>query len=103
VLERDCLWRGGFETEPYEAAWAAEAIFYVRTLAGSGPVGNARARVQISPDGIHWCDEGTDVEVSGNAGTTFGRVLHFGHYLRLKGDLPASAEVRVMVYLSLKE
>ena len=103
VLERDCLWQGAFETEPYEAAWACEAIFFIRTLASSGPLDDARARVQISPDGMHWCDEGTVVEMSGDADTTFGRVRHFGHYLRLKGELPDGAEARVIVYLALKE
>ena len=32
VVERNTLWQGEFATEPYEAAWATEAIFFVRAL-----------------------------------------------------------------------
>lgn len=28
IVERDVLWSGTFETEPYEAGWAGEAIFF---------------------------------------------------------------------------
>ena len=103
VVERNRVWKGTFETEPYEAAWAGEAIFFVRTLEASGPVADVHARVQISPDGMHWCDEGACVPLRGEPGVAFGRVRHFGHYLRLVGELPEGAEVRVIVYLSLKE
>ena len=34
VVERNALWQGDFATEPYEAAWASEAIFFVRALGG---------------------------------------------------------------------
>ena len=58
-LERNVTWRGNFATEPAEAAWANEAIFFVRVLESEGPLDGAVARAQISPDGMHWCDEGT--------------------------------------------
>lgn len=104
VIERNITWQGAFETEPYEAGWASEAIFYVRTLQASGWKGSPEARVQISPDGMHWCDEGSTVMLSGEIdGVTFGRLRHFGTFLRLVGDLPDGAEMAVIVYLSLKE
>ena len=102
VLERDVVWTGPFETEPYEAAWAGEAIFFVRTLQSEGLLEAAVARVQISPDGMRWCDEGTRLTLKDNDEMTFARVSNFGTYLRLVGDVPAGGELRVIVYLALK-
>lgn len=34
---------------------------------------------------------------------TFARVRHFGEFLRIAGTLPAGAEAKVLVTLSLKE
>ena len=104
VVERDVIWAERFETEPYEAGWAREAIFFVRTL-DSVPTGSdIQARVQISPDGMRWCDEGTEVSIAKEKdGVGFGKVKHFGTFLRLVGDLPEGVETRVIVYLSLKE
>jgi hypothetical protein len=101
VVERDVIWSGAFETEPYEASWAREAIFFVRTLDASGAT---EARVQISPDGMRWCDEGTVIALCEEVdGVAFGKVSHFGTFLRLVGELPEGVEMRVIVYLSLKE
>ena len=103
VLERDVVWTGAFETEPHEAAWASEAIFYVRVLESSGPVETAEARVQISPDGMRWCHEGTRFRLAGDgAEVTFGRVSNFGTYLRLVGEVPEGGQIRVIVYLAMK-
>ena len=58
IVERNVLWEGEFASEPYEAAWASEALFFVRALdTSAGFMGSAR--LQISADGIHWADEGT--------------------------------------------
>ena len=103
VVERDILWAGPFETEPYEGAWATEAIFFVRSVETSGPLAGPRARVQISPDGMHWCDEGSEVSLPAEPGLTIARVSHFGAFLRLAGELPDGAEATVIVYLALKE
>lgn len=104
VVERNITWQGTFETEPYEAAWASEAIFFVRTLNVGGELDDIKARVQISPDGIRWCDEGTVVFLSDQIdGVTFGKVSHFGTFLRLVGDLPEGVTLTVIVALSLKE
>jgi len=103
VLELEVPWSGRFETEPYEAAWASEAIFFVRVVESSGAVETAEARVQISPDGMRWCDEGTRFGlVDGEAEVTFGRVANFGTYLRLVGALPEGGSMKVTVYLALK-
>ena len=102
VVERDVTWTGAFETEPYEAAWASEAIYFIRFMAAEGDAAGGCARVQISADGMHWCDEGASVEFAGDAEVVFVRVRHFGTYLRLTGDLPAGASARVLVSLTLK-
>jgi len=104
TIARNERWARAAETEPYEAAWAGEAIFFVRALEASGPLRGARARVQISPDGIHWCDEGTSFSLPTRAGqVTFGRVRQFGGYLRLAATLPPRARCKVIVALCLKE
>ena len=104
IVERNITWEGAFETEPYEAAWASEAIFFVRTLASVGNVETVTARVQISPDGMRWVDEGSVVALSGEVdGVTFVKVSHFGSFLRLVGELPNGVTATVIVALSLKE
>lgn len=102
VIERNVTWQGLFTTEPYETAWASEAIFFVRALAAEKLSPAISARVQISPDGMHWCDEGSTLLLPTSEGVVFGRVRHFGGWLRLVGEVPAGASVTVMVYLVLK-
>jgi hypothetical protein len=103
VLERNTTWAGAWATEPYEAAWAGEALFFIRALEAAGELGGAVGRVQISPDGLHWVDEGTQIALSEPPATTFARVRHFGGWLRLAGELPAGATLKVLAYLALKE
>ena len=103
VVERNVTWQGEFSVEPYESAWATEAIYFVRVLEAANMPADLSARVQLSPDGIHWCDEGTQVLLSREAGLTFARVSHFGGWLRLVGKLPDGAQLTVIVYLTLKE
>ena len=103
VLARNETWEGAFETEPYEVGWATEALFFLRVLKGDAPEG-AYARVQISPDGIRWCDEGSRVPFPASPDApTFVRVREFGGWLRLVGDLPEGASPTVIAYLVLKE
>lgn len=104
TIEQNGSWKETFSTEPYEAGWASEAVFFIRALDARHVPQGAMARVQVSPDGIHWCDEGTDVPVPTMSGqTTFGRVRHFGGFLRIVGELPENARLTVMAYLALKE
>jgi hypothetical protein len=100
VVQRRDEFEGEFATEPFEAAWASEAIFFVRTEEideGS----TIRARVQLSADGLRWIDEGTDLHPITTLGDTFVRVSRFGGWLRLAGDVSGSA--RLTVQLALKE
>ena len=104
VIARGDLWEAEVFTEPYEAAWAAEAVFFVRVLevtCGAGAV--AVARVQLSPDGIRWVDEGAVLEIAARAeALAFARVTHFGGWLRLAVHVPEGAGIKVVATLALK-
>lgn len=70
------------ETHPFECGWADEAIVFVEPHgAASGDI--VTLRVQLSPDGIRWIDEGTVLRVAEH---TMARLTHFGGFLRLVGD-----------------
>lgn len=104
IVERNVTWRGDFATEPYEAAWASEAIFFVRALDDAPEFQAAKARVQISADGIRWVDEGAALRLpAGRDEVTFCKVSHFGGWLRLRGTVAADASITVLVSLALKE
>lgn len=103
IVERNILWQGEFASEPYEAAWASEAIFFVRALDVAGDF-TGTARVQISADGIHWADEGSSFDLpKARDEVTFCKVRHFGGFLRLCGELDGETTITVLVSLALKE
>ncbi len=104
VVERNVEWRGDFVVEPYEVAWAGEAIYFVRALSVDGVPADATAHAQISPDGMRWVDDGTTLPLPAAPDeVTFARVTHFGGWLRVVGELPEGARLTVIVYLVLKE
>ena len=79
IIARGEVWAGAVATEPYEAAWASEAIFFVRALEAKGRGPKIRAHVQISPDGINWVNEGTMFTLPSAPGdATFAKVTNFG-------------------------
>lgn len=103
VVARGEHWQGEAATEPYESAWASEAIFFVRALKVEGDLRGARAKVQISADGIHWVDEGSSLTMPTTPGeVTFCRISHFGGFLRLVVALPEGAHLQVVASLNLK-
>ena len=104
VIARGELWERSVQTEPYEAAWAGEAIFFVHVLSASGAgSGSAVARVQISPDGLHWVDEGASMQIAAQAGAlSFARVINFGGWLRLNVTLAPEIGIKVVATLALK-
>lgn len=101
IVERSEALAGSFATEPYECGWAGEAIFFVRILERTGDLKGVTLHVQISPDGIRWCDEGT-VITFGEEEVAFGKAAHFGNWLRLSGTLPDGASMRAIIALNLK-
>ncbi len=102
VVDRNRTFTAEFASEPYECGWASEAIFFIRKLETSGTVAGTAVRVQISPDGMRWCDEGAALALT-DAEVDFVRVRHFGNWLRIAGTLPEGASLRAIVALSLKE
>lgn len=101
VIARNETWQGSAETEPYEAGWAHEAIFFVRALKATGPAGIAV--VEISPDGMHWVAEGTRFALPARPDeVTFARVRAFGTWLRLACTLPEGASATVVVTVHVK-
>jgi hypothetical protein len=102
VIARNERWSGTAATEPYEAGWAGEAVFFVRALADA-PGADGTARVEISPDGMRWVSEGTTFSLPKRRDeVTFARVAHFGNWLRIACDLADNTELTVLVTLHLK-
>lgn len=104
VLERNRVVDTDFVTEPYEAGWATEARWFVRTLDLSADT-RLRVSTQISPDGLVWCDhESVAEQVWSETGLTSWPVHEFGQWLRLSVRLEgsATASTKLLVYLALK-
>lgn len=103
VVERREPFCETFETSPFEAAWASEAIFFVR-VEEADPGTTIEADVQISADGIRWLDEGGSLPPITGTGDTFVRVSHFGGWLRLRGHIGGDGvDAKLTVQLALKE
>jgi hypothetical protein len=102
IVGRNETWSGQAATEPYEAGWARESVFFVRAL--KAPVGpSPRARVEISPDGMHWMPEGTTLDLPAEKdGIAAARIARFGNWLRLTAQFADGAETTVLVTLHLK-
>ena len=103
VVERREPFRGSFVTEPYEAGWASEAIYFVSVDEPAEANLALDLRVQISVDGVEWIDEGSVLSRLGLEGRGFVRVTHFGGWLRLRGRAPEDHDVVLTVQLALKE
>ncbi|MGK6317278.1 hypothetical protein [Neorhizobium sp. DT-125] len=103
VIARGEDWKDGSTTEPYEASWAREAIIVLRTLESGTLTSGAKAHVQISLDGMRWINEGTSLDIPTEIdGMSMARLGHFGHYLRLRAEMPAGATGFMLATLSLK-
>lgn len=102
VIARNERWSADAASEPYEAGWAHEAVFFVRAL--KQPIGAApKGWVEISPDGMHWVREGTEFAMPAEIDElTAVRVRHFGNWLRIATKFEDGAECTVLVTLHLK-
>lgn len=104
VLERMQRYSGEFQTEPYETAWAGEALFFIRIHEMTGEKAVLNSRVQVSVDGIEWIDEGTSFPPIDSEGSYFIRVSHFGGWLRLANEVGGkNGEAKLTIQLVLKE
>jgi hypothetical protein len=103
VVARNEAWSGKVATEPYEAGWAREAVIFVRALAAEDVPASCEARVQISPDGIRWVDEGSRFPLPVDTeAVTFVKVAHFGNWLRIAAELPERSSMKALVTFHLK-
>jgi hypothetical protein len=103
IIARGEDWVHGSTTEPYEASWAHEATIFIRALEPNNLGSDARARVQISLDGMHWADEGTSIKIpKALEEPSFVRLQHFSHYIRLIVDMQPDESAFVLASLSLK-
>jgi hypothetical protein len=103
VVEKAQNVTGPFATEPYETGWAHEALIFLKTTRAAVGAGVA-GRIQVSPDGIDWIDEGSSLPPLAGEGMTFAKVAHFGSWLRVVGEVSGPAPgVDLMVYIALKE
>lgn len=102
VIARNERWTGEAASEPYEAGWAREAVFFVRAL--KQPIGPAPSGwVEISPDGMHWVREGTEFSLPSELdGLAAIKIRHFGNWLRVATRFDDGAECTVLVTLHLK-
>ncbi|GLS32499.1 hypothetical protein SAMN04488498_12240 [Mesorhizobium albiziae] len=102
IVARNERWSGAAASEPLEAGWAREAVIFVRAL--KTPKGTQpKARVEISPDGMRWVAEGTEVSMPAEeGGITVLRVKHFGNWLRVAANFTPGSECTVLVTLHLK-
>lgn len=100
VLERNSTITGTFATEPYEAGWATEALWFVEPL--DPWQGRWLARVQVSPDGLRWCDHTSPARELAD-GLTALELSRFGTWVRLRLEPDDESSVaRVMITLALK-
>lgn len=104
VLERKNYFEDDFSTEPYEAGWASEAIFFVNIVEVEGTDSKMGIEAQISPDGINWTAEGDQITQINSTGLHFLRLSHFGGWLRLNSKINGeNSKFRVIIHLVLKE
>ncbi len=99
VLDRMTSFNGRLDSEPYEAGWADEVIAYVRVHTIE-PNANFSAKLQISPDGINWVDEGASIDSVDEDCVSFMKATHFGGWLRICATCTASC--KITTYLALK-
>jgi hypothetical protein len=102
VIARNECWTGDTASEPYEAGWAREAVFFIRAL--KQPVGaSPTAWIEISPDGMHWLREGTEFQMPSQKDTiVVARLTCFGNWLRVATRFEQGAECTVLITVHLK-
>lgn len=80
LVERRAVLTAPYGTHPYEAAWASEVLFFVRT---EGPHPALSIQPQVSPDGIDWIDRGSPVTLAPDVDLTDVDMVRFGTWVRL--------------------
>ena len=100
LVERRTVLTGDYGTQPYEAGWASEALFYVRT---EGPHPTLTIQAQVSPDGVDWLDRGSPLLMPSDRSLIDLDLARFGTWIRLliSGSTPEQPTT-ILVHLALK-
>jgi hypothetical protein len=102
VIERNVTFEGEFTTEPYETAWASEARWFLHVLDAT-PGAVVDAQVQVSPEGLTWCDHECPPRRHEGSGLFTVPLREVGPWLRLKGVVSGpEARIKAIVYLTLR-
>ena len=79
VLVRGESVSNNYSTEPYEAGWAKEAIFFIYNLEKDI---EGKFVVQISPDGFNWATDQNQILIPKANSVAFIKLNHFGNWLK---------------------
>jgi hypothetical protein len=100
VLARRVHIDGDFATLPYEAGWAAEAVFFAQA---EGEHPDLMIAAQVSPDGINWIPRATPVVLSAADSIAELPLAMFGNWLRITVTGASPAEpARILIHVNLK-
>lgn len=100
LVERRTVLTGDYGTHPYEAGWAVEALFYVRT---EGPHPPLTIQAQVSPDGVDWLDRGAPVSMPSDRSLIDLPLSGFGTWIRLFiAGSTSEQPTTLLVHLALK-
>lgn len=99
VLDRLTEFKDYIESEPYECGWADEVVAFLR-VHEKGAEASFEMKLQISPDGIVWVDEGSEKKIVDGDGVFFVRAVNFGGWLRLVVE--GKGDAKITSYLALK-
>ena len=103
VLERNVEIRCEFWTEPYEAAWAGEARWFLNVVEAS-PGTSVCITTCLSPDGLAWCPHETSRSAFEGTGLNSLRVPDSCPWLRLHVEVKGpSPYIKAIIYLSLRQ
>jgi Domain of unknown function (DUF6385) len=100
VLARRVRIDGDFETLPYEAGWATEAVIFVQT---EGDHPDLTVTAEISPDGIHWIRRGAAVVLPAGDSIAELPLTVFGNWLRVRlTGASAGKGARILIHVNFK-
>jgi len=102
-VEKRITVKGTCFSQPMEAGWASDAIFFLWIEEAANVQEPLHVSVQISADGMNWIDEGTTLEGVQTTGHYFVKAKHFGNWLRLAIKANETAILKLSVYLHLKD
>ena len=100
IVARNETWTGLAATEPYEAGWASEGVFFIQTE-GVHPA--LRLQPEISPDGVNWVPIESPSDMASETTIAALRLQNFAGWLRLTiAGATAAEPATVLIHLALK-